>query len=528
MQRYDVIVIGSGFGGSVMACRLAEQGRRVLLLERGRRWRPEEYPSVSNRHWFWRESDPDRHHGWIDLRLFGAMSVVAGCGVGGGSLIYANVSIDAPAEVFASGWPAQINAASLRPYYQRVEQMLRPTPLPPSQWNPRTRLMRDAAAALDQPERFRTVPLAISFDPDWRPTQAAAHAASSSKPWVNAQGIKQGTCVHCGNCDVGCEVRAKNTLDLNYLPLAERHGAEIRALHHVRRIAPLGADAGYAVSYRDLASGRDGVVNARNVVLAAGSIGSTELLLKCRDRHRTLNGLSPQLGRHWSANGDFVTPAYYSARELAPTRGPTVTSCIDFLDGRAGRPVFVEDGGFPDLLGNLLQKLGRTAFGRWQLRRLGRLPLGLIEVVRKHDPLERVMPWFGQGRDESNGELYLGRPWYAPWRRGVLKMRWDHRPNEAVMESISQLHIRLSKATGGVPLTPPSWSMLRRLITPHPLGGCVMGASAAEGVVDHSGAVHGHPGLYVCDGAIVPTSLGTNPSKTIAALAERAAEYVRA
>ncbi len=527
MDRFDVVVIGSGFGGAVMACRLAMQGRRVLVLERGKRWKPDEYPSVSNRNWLWRESNPDKHHGWIDFRAFGDMSVAAGCGVGGGSLIYANVSIDARPEVFARGWPEGINATTLRPYYDRVAAMLKPAHLPERQWTPRTLLMKEAAERLGEGQRFRTVPQAITFDPEWTYDQPDPFAPERSKTWVNEFGQRQGTCNHCGNCDIGCPVQAKNTLDLNYIPLAERHGAQVRALHHVRNIAPE-AD-GYRVLFRDLARGVDGHVLARNVVVAAGSIGSTELLLKCRDRDRTLPALSPLLGKRWSANGDFLTPAIYPSRALSPTQGPTISSCIDFLDGSyQGRPVFIEDGGLPDLVGNLLEKMASTWLGRWQLRRLGLVPDSLLFSLRRRDPLVNLMPWFGQSRDESNGELYLGRPWYAPWRRDVLKMRWDYRPNEAVMEAISDLHKDLSVATGGVPVTPPTWSVLRNLVTPHPLGGCVMGATATEGVVDHAGAVFGYPGLYVADGAIVPTSLGTNPSKTIAALAERAAELVRA
>lgn len=528
MERFDVIVIGSGFGGAVMACRLAQQGRRVLVLERGRRWRPDEYPSVSNDNWFWRESSPEKHHGWIDLRLFGDMSVAAGCGVGGGSLIYANVSIEAGPEAFAQHWPREITPAVLKPYYERVAAILKPARIPGKQWTRRTHLMQDAAARLGEAQRFRTVPQAITFDPEWTYEQDDPHNPARSKNWINEFGMEQGTCIHCGNCDIGCAVQAKNTLDLNYIPLAEKSGAEVRPMHHVRNIAPDDSGAGYRVRFRDLAARRDGEVFARNVVVAAGSIGSSELLLRCRDRDRTLPGLSPRLGHRWSANGDFVTPAFYRGREISPTRGPTISSCIDFRDGGVdGQSVFVEDGGFPDLLGNLLLPLSRTWLGRRQIRRMGLLPGGLAAAIRNRDPLEHVMPWFGQSHDLSNGELYLGRPWYAPWRSDVLKMRWNYRPNAAVMQAISALHHRLSGVTGGVPVTPPTWSLLHHLITPHPLGGCVMGESADDGVVDHAGAVFGYPGLYIADGSTIPTSLGTNPSRTIAALAERAAEHVR-
>ncbi len=525
MERFDVIVIGSGFGGSVMACRLAEQGRRVLVLERGKRWKPEEYPAATNRDWFWREHSPEKHHGWMDLRLFGDMSVAAGCGVGGGSLIYANVSIDAVPAVFTKGWPAEITLSALQPHYRRVEQMLKPMHIPQKQWTRRTLLMRDAAEAMGEGHRFRTVPQAITFDPDWTADGADPTNSSHSKRWTNEFGQQQGTCIHCGNCDIGCTVQAKNTLDLNYIPVAEKHGAQVRPLHHVRDISPLPSNNGYRVRWRDLATGQDGVAEARNVIVSAGSIGSTELLLKAR-LHGSLPNLSPWLGKRWSANGDFVTAARYAKREISPTQGPTISSCIDFLDdGFQGRSVFVEDGGFPDVLGNVLAELGNSWLGRWQLRRMGLSQL--LPAIRNRDPLSHVMPWFGQSRDEANGEMYLGRPWFAPWRRDQLKMRWDYRPNEAVMKAINELHIELSEKTGGHALTPPTWSLFRNLITPHPLGGCGMGTSSADGVVDHAGAVFGYPGLYVVDGAMVPTSLGVNPSKTIAALAERAAGLVR-
>lgn len=528
MEHFDVIVIGSGFGGAVAACRLAGQGRRVLVLERGKRWLPTEYPSVSNKHWFWRESNPEKHHGWIDFRPFGDMSVIAGCGVGGGSLIYANVSIDARPEVFAQHWPQEITHQNLLPYYRRTESMLEPAHLPQRQWTKRTWLLKEAAEKMGEGHRFSTVPQAVTFDPDWTYEQDDPFNTARSKRWINSVGVEQGTCIHCGNCDIGCAVQAKNTLDLNYIPQAEKYGAVVRALHHVRNIAPISNGNGYRVRFRDLATRRDGEVTARNVVVAAGSIGSTELLLKCRDHDGTLPQLSAMLGRRWSSNGDFATPTIYRDRKISPTQGPTISARIDYLDGSSqGQSVFIEDGGLPDMVGNLLEKIGGTALGRWQLRRSGLVPAGLLDALRNRDPLAHVMPWFGQSCDQSNGELFLGRPWYAPWRRDVLKMRWDYRPNEATIEAISGLHKRLSGATGGVPMTPASWRVFRNLITPHPLGGCAMGASAADGVVDHAGAVFGYPGLYVMDGAIVPTSLGLNPSKTIAALAERAAEQVR-
>ena len=130
------------------------------------------------------------------------------------------------------------------------------------------------------------------------------------------------------------------------------------------------------------------------------------------------------------------------------------------------------------------------------------------------------MPWFAQGIDVADGRLYLGRKWYAPWRR-TLKLNWDIRRSKPVIDAIVNMHVRLARATGGRPWVPPTWTLLRNLITPHPLGGCNMGVTGADGVVDHRGAVFNYPGLYVADGAIIPEAVGLNPSRTIAALAER-------
>jgi cholesterol oxidase len=141
------------------------------------------------------------------------------------------------------------------------------------------------------------------------------------------------------------------------------------------------------------------------------------------------------------------------------------------------------------------------------------------------DPLGNTMPWFAQGVDGGDGTLYLGRSWRRPWKR-TLQMRWDPRRSAGVIEAIIAMHRRLSEATGGRLQVPPSWSLLKTLVTPHPLGGCNMGTTPANGVVDHLGRVFGYEGLYVADGAIVPRPLGINPSKTIAALAERIAEHV--
>ena len=165
--------------------------------------------------------------------------------------------------------------------------------------------------------------------------------------------------MHLGNCDIGCDVNARNTLDLNYLPLAEKHGAEVRPLHLVTAISREGAD--YRVSYNRIESPNLvlGSATARIVIVAAGSLGSTELLLRCRDQIGSLPDISNQLGVGWSSNGDFLTPAIHPFRAVKPSRGPTITAAINMLDGSAdGQDVYIEDGGLPDHLRRLSLALG--------------------------------------------------------------------------------------------------------------------------------------------------------------------------
>lgn len=520
MERHDTVVIGSGFGGAVMACRLAERGAGVLVLERGRRWSPANYPSTTGRDWLWDASEPHRQNGWLDFRYFGDMSVAQGAAVGGGSLIYANVSLPPTEAAFERGWPEAIDHAALQPHVDRVGHMLGVQTLPDNQHTDRTRLMRDAADALGDGHRFRMVPQAISFNPDWHYGLDEPFDIRHSRPWTNPHGRLQGTCVHCGNCDIGCPTQAKNTLDLNYLARAENLGAEVRPLHQVQCLTPEGS--GYRVRVWDLAADRVHEIFAGRVVVAAGSLGSTELLLRCRDQHRTLPRLSRQLGRGWTSNGDFLTPAWYSDREVSPTQGPTISSAIDYLDGSDnGQRYLVEDGGFPDLVGNALLGAARHPWVRGH--RLARLLAG---YAHDSDPGRHLMPWFGQAVDQSGGQLSLRRRWYAPWRRDRLHLRWDYRAAEAAVTALAERHRALSEATGGKAVMPATWSWLRNLVTPHPLGGCNMADTAASGVVDHSGEVFGYRNLFVMDGAVVPVALGLNPSRTIAALAERAAAII--
>ena len=527
-QKFDAIVIGSGFGGAITACRAAEKGMKVLVLERGRRWAPQEYPRKTGDPWLFSDHEPARKNGWLDLRFFKNMTVAQAAGVGGGSLAYSSVALEAHPSLFTrgvtNGWPAEITFDELKPCYDRVAQMMDLQEVPDGQLTQRFKLAREAAETLGHRDRFSKAPLAVSFSPDWNYQLNDPFNPQHSKTFTNAHGQQQGTCIHLGNCDIGCDVRAKNTLDLNYIPRAEQLGTEVRPLHLVRFIEP--RDTGYRVVFDRIHEGRliRGEENAARVFLAAGSLGSTELLLRCRDEHRTLPKISRVLGENWSANANVLSMAAYAdASRVEQTHGPSISGVIDFMDASSnGQRFVIEDDGFPNVLLNALRAClddgTRTDVGRSMLEQIQ-------EHVRGDERSRNLMVWLGAGMDAADGQLTLGHSLLAGSTR-TLDLHWKPDQSRAVVEAILAVHRSMTEATGGNLRPNPAWSLFRNLVTLHPLGGCKMGVTPETGVVNHLGQVFGYPNLSVVDGSILPSSVGRNPSHTIAALAERAAAHV--
>jgi cholesterol oxidase len=503
----DVIVIGSGFGGAVTSCRLAQAGAKVIVLERGREWGPDTFPRKPTDAWVFDPNNPAAFNGWFDIRMFPHMTVATGAGVGGGSLVYANISVEANRDSFDAGWPPEVTYATLAPHYAEVGRMMEITPVPQAQWPERTKLLKDAAIAAGWGARFRPLGIAARFDPAWSYDLPDPHNPAKSKPETNIHGVQQGTCVHLGQCDIGCPVKARNTLDFNYLAVAAKAGADIRPLHVVRSLKAIANGYEVSVDRIDRGALKPLTLTAKRVIVAGGSIGSTELLLKSRPG---LPNLSLRLGRGWSSNGDFLTPAIHPMRDVKPTRGPTITAAIDLLDGAyQGRPIFIEDGGLPDPAADQLSAQSGNPNNDEFMQRV---TATLLPILSSIDVLRHVMPWFAQSRDAADGVMSL--------QNGRLALDWDVTASKPTIDAVVSAHQKLAQLTGGFALTPLTWTMGGDLITPHPLGGCNMGTSAATGVVDYKGEVFGHPGLYVADGAIVPKALGLNPSRTIAALAE--------
>ncbi|MFO1093291.1 MAG: GMC oxidoreductase [Planctomycetaceae bacterium] len=414
------------------------------------------------------------------------------------------------------------------------------SPIPQSQWSSRTHLVHDAANAIGAGNRFRTIPLAINFGAALTINPASANRLernpASIKP--NHRGVPQGECYHCGECDIGCDVNARNTLDTNYIPLAESTGrATVLPLHIVRNIEPI--SNGYRVAYERIRDGTlyPGSLTSRLVIVAAGSLGSTELLLRCRDVTGTLRGLSPRLGKNWTSNGDFLTPAIYAMRNPPPfpSDGPTITAVIDFLDrSQSDQSFWIQDGGFPNLLLVWLAGLGRGLPGprNWMLLdSLRAVIAGMASAGKtvaqqaRAGELSQIMPWFAQSVDAGDGQLSLKRRWWLFGAR-QLDLKWEITRSEPAINAVVEMHKKLCAATGGLPLVPASWSIFKDLITPHPLGGCSMADAPTMGVVNDAGEVFGYRNLFVADGAVFPRAIGVNPSRTIGALAERIAARI--
>src|SRR5579885_1149330 len=512
-DHYEAIVIGTGFGGAVAACRLAQAGIKVGVFERGRRYPPAAFPrglKDALGGWVWQVG-----RGLFDIRILSEMTAIAAAGYGGGSLVYANVQMRPPREVFASGWPPGYSLEELADYYDLVAYMLEVKPIsaapgPP----PKTVLMKQAAARCGRAQQFFYPNLAINFGPAGE----------------NRFGAHQESCNFCGECIIGCPNAAKNTLDLNYLKVAEDRGADINTDCEVIRIEPLDS-GGYTVTVRDHEHDMETASAARYVFLCAGSINSTQLLLRCRDHYKSLPKLNAMLGHRYSGNGDFLSFAFDTASAFEPGNGPTITSAVVY-DRHNQQPAWfvLEEGGFPKELAALVQLLHPRAGLLEEADRIGLLKQAHEALThraavapgavgeRGFGDADRTAVFLEMGRDRANGVIRLNAP------ASDIFIDWDVASNLPLYDTETELSADFAKSLGGHLALNPLWKTLRVPVSVHNLGGCPMGAVEGEGVVDPFGEVFEYPGLYVLDGSILPAATGANPSHTIAAVAERNVE----
>jgi len=548
-DHYDAIVVGSGFGGSVTAYRLAQADKRVLVLERGRPYPPGSFTRSPYRA---RESFWDPPHGLTGMYhywSFRGIDSLVSAGLGGGSLIYANVFIRKDERWFVHEnlndggyeyWP--VSRADLDPHYDNVEKVIPLQRFPidhePYASTPKTLAFKEAAEKVGL-EHYHPK-LAVTFGNEGRPP---VPGEKIEEPQRNLHDRDRTTCQMCGECDVGCNYGAKNTLDYTYLSRAKEAGAEIRTLCDVRSFEPR-EGGGYALEYNDLGADPSVPVKVRltcdHLVLSAGTFGTTELLLRNRS---AFPKLSRKLGTHFSGNGDLLTLVLNTTRNVDGVKtprivdsgyGPVITTTARMPGaedpGGSGRGFYLQDAGYPQHLAWVLHVISAPQ-QIWRWRKAG---VFLVKNWLKGTPDTDVtaqiadlmlpgalssggLPLLGMGRDVPDGRLYL--------RNGRLDTDWKRTASDAYFERLRTTSREFAEALGGRFADNPLW-FLRRVITVHPLGGAPMGRHPDEGVVDPWGNVYGYPGLHVADGSVMPGPTGPNPSFTIAALADRFADQI--
>lgn len=555
VRDYEVVVVGSGFGGAIAACRAAKRWPgRVLVLERGKRYGMGGFPRAPRdiAQSFWNVESEDRNRprhlrkrisrGLFDVRNYDGIDAVVAAGLGGGSLIYANVFLEPPDALFETGWPDGLDKRVLAPYYAVAREVLGARPVPqdgdPRRAIGRTALFQEIAARGGRPSRLADVNVFFGNDP--------RNPAPMGLQETNRYGAVQTSCVYCGECDVGCNTRSKNTLDVNYLFVAEtRYGAAILTEHLAERLVPLDAAGnddpaadgahGWRVTCEDLVSRRKKMVTAHRVVVSAGTLGTNELLLRSREVFRTLPRLPAALGQRFSGNGDFLSFVVDADKATDTSNGPVITTVTDYglLDACDRTRGFVlEDAAVPAWaswyvegarpLFSLLPTLWRSAVHvvRRLLRgdSLGRVGFLMSELLSR--PLsERMHVLLCMGLDQGNGSLTLDG-------NGVLAVDWPRRDSKPLYDAILAAADGFRAQVGGfVTPMPNYWWPFRNNITVHPLGGCALGAVTSV-APDSFGQVNGYRGLYVADGSLLPTAVGANPVATICALSEMVAHGI--
>ncbi|MGC8917556.1 MAG: GMC oxidoreductase [Thermoanaerobaculum sp.] len=512
--RFDVAIVGSGFGGSVAALRLAEKGYHVLVLEKGRRWQPGDF-AKSN--WnlpkaFWLPALGLR--GIWGLKLFRDVLVLHGVGVGGGSLVYANTLMEPPSAVWDDpAWgPLRARKSEITAQTPKVLGMLG------ARENPRLGRADEA---------LRTVAQRRGREHCFTPTRVGVFfgepGVEVEDPYFGGLGPRRAGCTFCGGCMTGCRVGAKNTLDRNYLYLAERHGAAVLPEAEVWAVEPL-PEGGFVVRWRRPGyGGSGGLAVAGRVILAAGVLGTVKLLFECQ-RRGFLPAMSPRLGTAVRTNNEALLGITAPHRDDL-WQGVAIGSMVPMDEHTVMEPVrFAPGNDVLLLLGTLLTD-GGGKIPRWcrWLGQVARHPWQLLRASKPWGKARSSVVLLVMQTRPSAMALRLRRSWLAPWRfaLGSCPLPGQERV-PSYIPLANQVAREMAAILGGIPQSALNEVLLDVPTTAHVLGGCPPGESADFGVVNEALEVHGYPGLYVMDGSVVGANLGVNPSLTIASLAEYA------
>lgn len=519
MAEWDFIIVGSGFGGSVAALRLVEKGHRVLMLEKGRRLGPDHFPETNwqLKRWLWKPGLG--MHGLFQMTFFPHITVVSGVGVGGGSLVYANTLPIPKDDFFAARSWSHLAAwkEELAPHYQTVRRMLgavqNPMPTPPD------RVLEE---------------LGREMGTEHRPTMVAVYFGAPGvtvpDPYFGGEGPPRTGCTGCGGCMLGCRFGAKNTLDKNYLYLAERRGLRLEAETEVTWVKPL-PEGGYSVEAdRGLLPARRESVRftARNVVFAGGVLGTVPLLLRLKRSAQGLPEISDRLGRFVRTNSEALIGVTTRRKDLDLSKGIAIGSILETDEHSHLEPVrYPEGAGFFRLLGAPLVS-GDTLMARlWGLlRETARHPVHIARAYFVRDWAKSTVMLLYMRTLDGHLTLRLGRRLCTGFREGVTTTLESGPAPTANIPEAGALARRVALKLDGQAMTLVTETLGGIPTTAHILGGACMGDSRDTGVIDHRHRIFGYDGLYVVDGAAVSANPGVNPALTISALAERAMTFI--
>lgn len=521
-QIYDFVIVGSGFGGSVSAMRLTEKGYSVLILERGKRFEDKDFPKTN---WnlpkfLWLPAL--RFFGIFEMTFMNGLLALHGSGVGGGSLMYGNVLIEPDDRLFnAPSWK-HLNdwKKELRPHYEMARKMLGVAR------NPLTtradEVCKDIATELGHPDSFELLPVGVFF---------GEQDKTVPDPFFGGAGPNRTGCNFCGGCMVGCRYNAKNTLPKNYLYFAEKNGARVIPEVKARDIKPLpsgqvdGArfEVVYSSSMSLLPSSAQRV-RARNVIVAAGTIGTLELLFRCRDVTQSLDKISQTLGNRVRTNSENILGVVARADDVDYSRGIAISSIFNADEVTRVEPVrYSEGSSFIRVMTAPLIEGAKSIPARilktlWEIIRH---PIDFVNDKFFANWARKITILLVMQTEENLTRLRLGRSFFTFGREGlVIRPEKEHTAEE--LKLANTVTNSFAKKVNGSAHAAFTDSLFNFPTTAHLMGGVPFGRDESEGVIDLNYQVFNYPGLYVVDGSVMPANPGVNPSLTITALAEYA------
>jgi cholesterol oxidase len=516
----DFAIVGSGFGGAVSALRLAEKGYRVIVLEMGKRWRPEDFPRTNwnLRKYFWKPA----------LGLYGIQQMTAlkdlfflhGAGVGGGSLVYANTLLVPPDEAFTDArWVGRNWRTALAPHYATARRMLGAVEAPVQ--NESDHMLKQVATDLGRGDSFHHATVGVFF---------GEAGKTVPDPYFGGEGPERTGCTHCGGCMIGCRVGAKNTLDRNYLYLAEKRGVKIVPETRVLDVKPH-PDGGYQlVTERSTGlSHPRSQLRVGGVVFAAGAFGSVDLLMRCRESG-SLPKLSSRLGDYVRTNSEALLGVRSRRNDIDFSRGIAISAGA-YVDDKTHVEVVRYPKGSDAMapLGTVLTGDG-PPWPRWT-RWLGNVARHPVQFARTAWPFgwaRRTAILLVMQPVDSHIRLRLRRRWYWPFGHKLDTDRAGEKRIPVYIPIANDIARRMAAKMDGIPQSGIIEVLGNKATTAHLLGGCPIGLGPDDGVIDPQCRVFGYPGLYVVDGSMIPANLGVNPSLTITAMAELAMSEVPA